>query len=381
MSDLSTSPSSATRAAVDLDRTDAYDFELPEERIAVHPAERRSDARLLVVEPGVRRDTTVASLTELLEPCDLLVVNDARVSPVRIAAARPSGGAVEVFVLGFGAEGVWTDPSAGVVALTRSNRSPKAGEVLSVDGRPAFEFCERQEDGTVSLRPLVDDVWALLDGDGAMPLPPYITRRREALGEAAEQAADHERYQTVFARQPGAVAAPTAGLHFDAPLLDALRARGVRFARVTLWVGVGTFAPVRAKTLDGHELHREHYEVPDATAQAVNAARAGGHRVVAVGTTVVRTLESSWTGDGLAAGPGSTRLFVRPGYRFRAVDALMTNFHLPRSTLLALVCAFGGYRPVMDAYDHAVRSGYRFYSYGDAMFLPRPALDERHPHD
>lgn len=356
----------------ELDDPTAYDFDLPADRIAVAPAAERRAARLL----GVGRDTLVdhrvSDLVDLLRPGDLVVVNDARVSPVRLRGRRASGGAVEVFVLGCGAEGLWADAGAPIVAMTRSNRGVSPGETVALTGGGGLVMLERGPDGLDRYALKGGNLWSILDKAGEVPLPPYIVRRREELGQPALREDDPVRYQTVFAKRPGAVAAPTAGLHFDDALLGALRDRGVRTASVTLWVGIGTFAPVRAGSMAAHELHPERYEVPEVTARAFAETRASGGRVVAVGTTVVRTLEAAWReGDRLQIGADATRLFIRPGYAFGAVDALLTNFHLPRSTLLALVCAFGGHERVMRAYAHAVASGYRFYSYGDAMWLDR----------
>lgn len=366
-------------AMKDLDRADAYLFDLPTAQIATQPAAERPASRLLHLTPDGPVDRVFRDIETLLAPGDLLVVNDARVAPVRLHARRATGGAVEVFVLGFGEEGRWDDVDAAWVCFTRSNKKLRAGERLTGPGFEVEIVSPAAPDTPARVRLLGGEPWTVLESKGALPLPPYITQRRGELGEAVETEADRTRYQTVYADRSGAVAAPTAGLHFDLPLLDRLAARGVRRASVTLWVGAGTFAPVRADRLSEHTLHLEHYEVPSATADAIAETRANGGRVVAVGTTVVRTLEAAAQDGALRPGPGSTRLFVRPGYRFRVVDALITNFHLPSSTLLALVAAFGGYEEVMAAYRHAVDAGYRFYSYGDAMFLPTPFPREDAP--
>ena len=357
----------------DLLTTAAYAYALPPELVAHVPVTPRPASRLMVVEGAARAHRHTRDLPELLREGDLLVVNDAKVSPVRLTARRASGGAVEVFVLGLGVEGRWDDPSAPWIAFTRSSKRLREGEVLTL-GEGTLRLDAIRADGTRVLSPtLREDVWDVLEERGALPLPPYIVRRRRDLGEPDEAPEDAERYQTVFARARGAVAAPTAGLHFDDDLLGALEERGVQRASVTLFVGAGTFKPVSAERLDAHEMHEEHYVVPEATVAAIEATHARGGRVVAVGTTVVRTLEAASEGGALRAGPGSTRLFIHPGFRFRVVDALLTNFHLPQSTLLALVCAFAGHQPVMDAYADAVRERYRFYSYGDAMLLPHRA--------
>ena len=350
----------------------SYDYDLPEAQIAAEPAPNRTDSRLLVLsDDGLLRDSGFARIGDWLRDDDLLVVNDARVSPVRLHGRRATGGAVEVFVLGFGSEGDWADASAPFVAFLRSNRKVKDGEEIHVDGlRSPLVLEERIEDGRVRVRHGLDNAWSLIDDAGALPLPPYIVQRRREAGQSEVTAADHARYQTVFARKQGAVAAPTAGLHFSDELLDALQARGIELARVTLWVGAGTFRPVKAERLDAHPMHSEAYEVSADAAAALNRARAEGRRVVAVGTTVVRTLESALREDRtFSATSARTDLFIRPGYVFGAVDALLTNFHLPRSTLLTLVSAFAGHARTMEAYRHAVAAGYRFYSYGDAMFI------------
>jgi S-adenosylmethionine:tRNA ribosyltransferase-isomerase len=354
----------------DLDAVDAYDFTLPDASIATEPARPRSSARMLALAPDGRvDDRVVGELPQLLGPDDLLVVNDAQVTPARLRGRRATGGAVELFVLGFGAEGVWSDPALPAVCAVRSNRGVDVGEhVLLTSGEVAT--VESSIGGGVYLVGFdTGDVPALLERSGELPLPPYIVKRRQALGAAAASARDQSDYQTRFAREPGAVAAPTAGLHFDDALLEAVRAAGIGIAHVTLRVGLGTFAPVRVERMSDHDLHAEHYHVPESTAEAIMRTRRAGGRVVAVGTTTVRTLESAWDGATVRTGDGSTRLFIRPGYSFGVVDALLTNFHLPRSSLLALVCAFGGYEAVMSAYRHAVEAGYRFYSYGDAMFI------------
>ena len=358
----------------DLTRASAYDFALPGEQIAVAPPPERRAARLLAVEPGRSlQDLVIPDLVGLLEPGDVLVVNDVRVSPARLFARRETGGLVELLVVGTSAEGIWDPSDRECLALFRSNRRVRVGEPLAVDGVGASVTLvshAAESDGPARFA-LDAPVLEVLERAGRLPLPPYIERQRsERCPDERFDELDAERYQTVWARTPGAVAAPTAGLHFDAALLRELEAKGVVVAPVTLVVGIGTFRPVKAESLDEHVMHAERYRVPDETAAAIAACRASGGRVVAVGTTVVRTLEAAAIGDGrVRAGDGETALFVRPGYHFRVVDALVTNFHLPRSTLLALVCALGGYGPVMGAYRHAVAAGYRFFSYGDAMFV------------
>ena len=339
-----------------------FDFDLPEELIAQEPAARRDASRLLVLPPGgAPEHRAFLDLPGLLAPGDLLVTNDTRVIPARLVGTKPSGGKAELLLC----EGL--DPEEGRLgkrwrALGQASKPIRAGttlrfgdleaKVLEAEGE-GFFVVELSEGGAA--------LEAALERAGRIPLPPYVRR--------APTDADRERYQTVFARVPGSAAAPTAGLHFTPGALEALEARGVRRATVTLHVGPGTFLPMRGEDLDGHVMHAERYEVPEATARALEACRARGNRVVAVGTTTLRTLESAWRDGAVRAGPGRTTLFVRPGHAFRAVDALVTNFHLPRSTLLVLVCALGGKERVLAAYREAVARRYRFFSYGDAMLL------------
>ncbi|WP_348674622.1 tRNA preQ1(34) S-adenosylmethionine ribosyltransferase-isomerase QueA [uncultured Abyssibacter sp.] len=343
-------------------RRSDFHYDLPETLIAQQPLPDRSGARLLRVDGGSGAcvDSMVRDLPACLEPGDLVVTNDVRVIPARVFGHKSTGGRVEVMVERIVEPGLaW--------AHLRSSKSPKAGGRVTLDGGAEVEVDGRQDDGLFVLR-LLTSTWAeVLDAVGHVPLPPYIKR--------SDTADDAERYQTVFARQPGAVAAPTAGLHFDAQLLQAVEARGVEFASTTLWVGAGTFQPVRAERLEEHRMHAERVQVPEATVEAVRRTRERGGRVVAIGTTVVRALEAASADGELAPMDGDTRLFIKPGDRFRVVDALMTNFHLPESTLLMLVCAFAGYDTVMGAYRHAVDAGYRFFSYGDAMWLtPQPGV-------
>ena len=334
-------------------RTSDFDYDLPPEAIAQHPGER-GESRLLVLgrTTGERR---FAELPDLLDPGDLLVVNDTRVIPARLRARRPSGGRVEILL-------VEREESASWWCLLRPGRRLPPGAPLAVEGGPSARVEERA-DGRFRLT-FEQPIEPLLKEIGETPLPPYIDRPVEPR--------DRERYQTVYAARPGAVAAPTAGLHFTPALLAALERRGIRQASLTLHVGPGTFRPVKAENPEEHVMDSERFEIPEATAEAVAATRRNRRRVVAVGTTVVRSLETAATSDGLvAAGDGRTGLYIRPGYRFRVVDRLITNFHLPRSTLLMLVCAFAGRSRVLDAYRQAVGSGFRFYSYGDAMLVDR----------
>lgn len=338
-------------------RSDFY-FDLPEELIAQRPLAVRSHSRLLCLEgvSGVLEDSLFESLPEKLLPGDLLVFNDTRVIPARLFGVKASGGKVEMLV-----ERVLDDHRA--LVHMRASKSPKPGSRLHIAEAFEVEILGRH-DALYELRfhgPR--SVVALLEQYGHIPLPPYIAR--------PDSEEDRLRYQTVFARQPGAVAAPTAGLHFDEPLLEKIRARGVETGFVTLHVGAGTFQPVRADDLREHRMHPEYVSVSASLCEQARSARARGGRIVAVGTTVVRSLESAAACGELQAFAGETRLFIYPGYRFRTVDAMVTNFHLPESTLLMLVCAFGGYEPVMKAYRHAVAQRYRFFSYGDAMFITR----------
>lgn len=338
-----------------------FDFSLPPALIAQYPPARRRDARLLVLGEGGTgpSDQGVVDLPALLGPQDLLVLNDTRVIPARLFGRKETGGAVEILV-----ERLLGDGRAW--AHVRASKSPKPGTRLLLEPAGELLVVGREDDLFLLEAPPGVSLAVTLERCGHMPLPPYIERADEAL--------DAERYQTVFAEKPGAVAAPTAGLHIDAAMLAELTTRGVGIARITLHVGAGTFRPVRGEDVDTHVMHAEHIEVSAATCAAIAAARAAGGRVVAIGTTVTRALEAAARGlDGLQPFSGDTRLFIREGFEFRVVDALLTNFHLPRSTLLMLVCAFGGQARVLAAYRHAVAQGYRFFSYGDAMWLTRSA--------
>ena len=341
-----------------------FHFDLPPELIAQRPLARRGASRLLCLDgpTGAVSDRHFADLPALLRPGDLLVFNDTRVMRARLFGHKASGGRVEILVerlLG---------PDR-VLAQVRASKSPKPGGRLLLESGAALE-CLGREGEFFQLRALDSDFPTLMERHGHIPLPPYIQR--------PDEETDLERYQTVYSRRPGAVAAPTAGLHFDADMLQRLGDLGVASAHVTLHVGAGTFQPVRVENLDEHPMHAEWLEVNAEVCAQVAATRARGGRVVAVGTTSVRSLETAAaSSDGnLAPFQGETRLFLRPGYRFRVVDALITNFHLPESTLLMLVSAFSGYEAIMAAYRHAVAAGYRFFSYGDAMFLTRRDADE-----
>jgi len=332
-----------------------FNYDLPRELIAQAPLAERSASRLLVLDgaSGAIADRRFADLPEQLRPGDLLVCNDTRVLPARLTGQRsPSGGRVELLlerVLG----------ARRVLVQLRASHMPKPGAEIELAGGARARVDSRDE-GFVELT-LDRDAAALWREHGEMPLPPYIER--------APDASDRERYQTVFARSPGAVAAPTAGLHFDAAVLEALDARGVERAFITLHVGAGTFAPVRAERIEDHELHAEWLSVSAEVCAAVTRCRARGARVVAVGTTSVRALETAARSGEMAPFEGESALFIYSGFRFRVVDALVTNFHLPESSLLMLVAAFAGREATLAAYRHAVEQGYRFFSYGDAMFV------------
>jgi S-adenosylmethionine:tRNA ribosyltransferase-isomerase len=335
-----------------------FDFDLPPALIAQHPAAERSAARLLDGSGAAPVDRVFRDLPGLLAPGDLLVFNDTRVIKARLYGEKPTGGAVEALI-----ERVL--PGAEVWAHLRASKSPRTGTTVRfAEGAFEAEVLGRcgPDGGLFHLRFPADPL-ALLEAHGHVPLPPYITH--------TDAADDVARYQTVFAEHPGAVAAPTASLHFDAAVLAALAARRVASARVTLHVGAGTFQPVRSATLAEHRMHSEWYEVGEATVAAIARTRAAGGRIVAAGTTTLRALESAALGGALLAGSRETDLFITPGFRFRVVDRLVTNFHLPRSTLLMLVSAFAGHEHVGALYRHAIEARYRFFSYGDAMLLER----------
>jgi S-adenosylmethionine:tRNA ribosyltransferase-isomerase len=361
-----------------MQRADFY-FELPQELIAQRPVTPRSASRLLALDgdSGSLRDLEFRDFPALLTAADLLVFNDTRVVPARIHGTKDSGGKIELLL-----ERVLTATTALVQA--RASKGLKAGARVQLPGGQTARMLGRE--GDLYRLEFSEDVLAFFESHGEVPLPPYIARLPED--------ADRERYQTVYARAPGAVAAPTAGLHFDTGIFAALEKRQVKHAFITLHVGAGTFQPVRVNDIDGHEMHVEYLEVPKTTCDAINATRAAGGRVIAVGTTVVRSLETAAAAPPSAGGAlpasgealrqgllpfrGATRIFIRPGYKFRAVDAMVTNFHLPESTLLMLCAAFVGRDALLRAYAHAIRARYRFFSYGDAMFLtPAAAASAR----
>jgi S-adenosylmethionine:tRNA ribosyltransferase-isomerase len=373
-----------------------FDFDLPPERIAQAPLAERSSSRLLVLEGERVEDRHFVDLPDFLRPGDLLVMNDTKVIHARLYGRKESGGQIEVLV-----ERLLN--ATDVLAQVRASKSPKPGSRLILEGRIKADVLGRE--GEFYQLRFAGDALELLEEHGRLPLPPYIERSAEST--------DETRYQTVFARERGSVAAPTAGLHFDAPLFARLAERGVEVAHVTLHVGAGTFQPVRVERIAEHQMHRERYAIPQATVNAIAACKARGGRVVAVGTTSLRTLESAArqaadepfqaagpepvegqsagastgsarTEDGtpsslLKAGSGDTDIFITPGFRFRVVDLLVTNFHLPKSTLLMLVSAFAGMAPIRAAYAHAIAQEYRFFSYGDAMLIHRQDLTQDAP--
>lgn len=336
-------------------RTDELDYELPDDLIATEAPADRDGGRLMLLgrQTADLEHHTVRELPALLPSSGVLVLNDTRVLRARLRGKKPSGGQVEFLLVRA------LDPAATRWrAMARASKALRDGATVRIDDGLTVKVLGRDDEGLFVVELVTDDPWAAMERCGEIPLPPYMRRRPDD--------GDAERYQTVFAARPGAVAAPTAGLHLTQSMLEALQRKGLRVVRVTLHVGPGTFLPVTVDDLDAHPMHAEWYEVPDDTAAVVQGAKRAGEPVIAVGTTVVRALES-WSLTGPAR--GETRLLIQPGYEFRVVDALLTNFHLPRSTLLALVMAFGGVDAVRAAYAEAVRDRYRFFSYGDAMLL------------
>ena len=338
-------------------RLSDFDYRLPPELIAQYPLEQRSSSRLLCLDglSGSLRDSHFSKLPELLGPGDLLVLNDTRVIPARLYGQKLTGGRVEILI----------ERLAGkneAVAHIRASKPPREGTRIALDGGFWIEITGRHDE-LYRILSLDVELTAVLEQVGHLPLPPYIERPDTFI--------DRERYQTVFGTRPGAVAAPTAGLHFDQDILDRLAARGVALEWVPLHVGAGTFQPIRSERIEDHVMHSEYVEVGLSVCERVERTRRQGGRVVAVGTTSVRSLETAAASGKLRPYRGDTSLFITPGYRFHCVDAMITNFHLPRSTLLMLVAAFSGYPQVMEAYRHAVAARYRFFSYGDAMLLSR----------
>jgi len=337
-------------------RTRDFHYELPDELIAQRPLPKRTASRLLVLdEAGRVHDSQFRQFLSWLRPGDLLVLNDTRVFAARLFGQKETGGQLEVLV-----ERVLSDTQ--VLAHIRVSKSPRPGSRLLLEGSRVDVI--GREDDLFSLE-LVDSDWTtLMETAGHMPLPPYIKREDEDF--------DQQRYQTVYASQPGAVAAPTAGLHFDKEILDQLNKSGIESTYVTLHVGAGTFQPVRVDAIEDHLMHAERVIVSQEVCEKVRHCKQRDGRVVAIGTTAVRSLESAGREGELQPYDADTKLFITPGYSFKVIDAMLTNFHLPESTLLMLVAAFGGYQPVMQAYNHAIQQRYRFFSYGDAMFLEKP---------
>jgi S-adenosylmethionine:tRNA ribosyltransferase-isomerase len=340
-------------------RREFFNYHLPDSLIASHPVAERRGSRLLYLDGAGEstRHLNFPDVLDLVEPGDLMVFNDTRVIPARLLGHKETGGHIELLVERLVSE-------VEVLAHIRSNKAPKAGAILKFDQGVVARVEGRHD--TLFKVSFTGSVLDILEQIGHMPLPPYIQR--------SDEDADRQRYQTVYARQPGAVAAPTAGLHFDEPMLADLQDKGVNIAYVTLHVGAGTFQPVRADDIRDHQMHAEILDVSEEVCARVEETRAAGNRVIAVGTTSVRCLETAGASGSMKAMRGETDIFIYPGYQFRIVDALITNFHLPESTLLMLVSAFAGYDKVMKSYREAVEQKYRFFSYGDAMFLTRNPL-------
>ncbi|PIE45090.1 MAG: tRNA preQ1(34) S-adenosylmethionine ribosyltransferase-isomerase QueA [Gammaproteobacteria bacterium] len=332
-----------------------FDFDLPEELIAQVPAKARTASRLLKVEDETTFiPTTFTAIDDELMPGDVLVVNNTKVIPARLFGKKISGGQLEIFV-----ERIHSDRVAS--CMIRSNRSPKVGSQIHIANQSATVVERQGVFFVLKLDSRASNWFSLTRNDGDIPLPPYIRRQTNA--------DDLLRYQTVYAEKSGAVAAPTAGLHFDDALLSRLRERGIDIVNITLHVGAGTFQPVKAENLDEHQMHFELFEIPEQTKKAVNLAKRENRRVIAVGTTSIRALESAAQNGTLVHSSGDTNLFIRPGFPFEIVDGLITNFHLPKSSLLMLVSAFAGYETIKSAYQFAINKKFRFFSYGDAMFL------------
>ncbi|MDA0822885.1 MAG: tRNA preQ1(34) S-adenosylmethionine ribosyltransferase-isomerase QueA [Proteobacteria bacterium] len=337
---------------------DLFNFHLPAELIAQQAPANRRDSRLLTLDgnTGIIRDRQFTDVLSLAAPGDLLVFNDTRVIPARLFGAKQTGGRIEILV-----ERMINEHE--VLAHIKSSKTPKVGSLLNVDGGYQFRVIGREREFyrlVSESAPLVSEILADV---GHIPLPPYIQRQDNRL--------DVDRYQTVYAKYEGAVAAPTAGLHFDLEMLEQLEQAGINIGFVTLHVGAGTFQPLRSETIEQHQMHSERFEVSERLCDQVRSAKAAGKRVIAVGTTCVRALESVATADGIRAQLGETDIFIYPGYEFQVVDAMLTNFHLPESTLIVLISAFAGREKVIHAYEHAIRKRYRFFSYGDAMWITR----------
>ena len=347
-------------------KTDQLNYYLPTELIAQNPLSVRSESRLIVLDrsSGDISDSRFSSLGDYLAPGDCLVLNDTKVLPARFFARRPTGGKLEGLFLAADVDGIWT-------AYLKGIRKLKQGDEFYLKDRQKADFCkavllEKLDKGKCRLQIKADaDARTVLDEIGFPPLPPYIKRD----DDPAIAAEDKQRYQTVYARQSGAVAAPTAGLHFTEPLIEHLKQAGVQFAFITLHVGAGTFKPVTADNLEDHQIHQERFSIDQENAGIINMVKNKGGRIIPVGTTSTRVLETVAAGSQIESVTGTTELFIMPGYRFKMIDAMITNFHLPKSTLLALVAAFAGLQNTLAAYNHAIEQRYRFYSYGDAMLI------------
>jgi len=331
-----------------------FDFELPKSLIAQNPPENRTDSRLLVPRSTII-DSFFHQIASFVTPGDLLVMNNTRVIPARLFGHKESGGKVEIMI-----ERLLNDRQ--VLAMVKASRAPQIGSFITLENGDKAQIVSK-EDGFYTLDFLTDSLHDLLDNVGHIPLPPYIERDDEEV--------DLERYQTVFAKEDGAVAAPTAGLHFDNELLSSLKEKGINHCFVTLHVGAGTFQPVKADKITDHKMHREYFEIDQTTVDKINQTKKSGGRVIAVGTTAVRSMESAAKSGTLKATKEETDIFIYPGYEFKIVDMLITNFHLPKSSLLMLVSAFIGRERMMEVYQHAIENKYRFFSYGDAMLLER----------
>jgi S-adenosylmethionine:tRNA ribosyltransferase-isomerase len=342
-------------------KTRDFYYDLPQQLIAQYPAKQRTDSRLLCVDSkqGTFEDRQFTDFPDRIHPDDVLVFNNTRVIPARLFGRKPTGGKVEILI-----ERITSEHSA--LAHVRASKTPKIGsdiilEVSSSSSPVSFKVMDRHGSLFVLSTDSGIKITDILEHSGHMPLPPYIER--------GDEQQDLDRYQTVYAQEPGAVAAPTAGLHFDEDILNTIKARGIQTAFVTLHVGAGTFQPVRSEDIAEHKMHSEYLVVPEQTVALCNQARSKGGRIIAIGTTAVRSLETAAADGVLKPYSGETDIFIFPGYEFKSVDALLTNFHLPESTLLMLVCAFAGYETTMRAYEHAVKQAYRFFSYGDAMYI------------
>ena len=336
-------------------KLDEFDYNLPEDLIAAYPAAARSCSKLMLVDATskTKETTEFYNIINHLNKGDLLVLNDTKVIPARLFATKPSGGNVEILITEFVSNNE-------ALAMLKTNHKIKPPVTLTIkDSDITLECLEKR--GINFVLKTAKDIAEIMHKHGSMPLPPYMKRTTNDL--------DGERYQTVYAKNPGAIAAPTAGLHFDKELLEKIITKGIEIAYVTLHVGSGTFTPVKTTNIHEHVMHYEQVELSDATAKLINKSKKNGNKVYAVGTTSVRSLESAWKNGKVTPFNGKTNLFITPGYQFKVIDGLITNFHLPKSTLLMLTCALGGYENIMNCYQQAIKENYRFYSYGDAMFI------------